>query len=146
MAFEVEFATPVDAPRLTEVFLAAFSDDFNRRMFPPTADVREWASTNLLNGNGKAPKSEVFLKIADTAGAGELAGFAKWVLVRKSDAACADGREGAEQESDRWPESSDRDLCDSFFGTMQNHHRHIMGGKPHYCELSVSSYRQRESA
>ncbi|KAJ5232857.1 hypothetical protein N7468_005813 [Penicillium chermesinum] len=118
----VELATPADAPHLTEIFLAAFSNAFNRRLFPPTAEVREWFAANVLNGTGTAPENEIVVKIADPT-TGELAGFAKWVRVA--------GATGGDRKGQKlsWPESSDRALCDLFFGTMEKDHARIMGGE-----------------
>ncbi|KAJ5591939.1 uncharacterized protein N7459_002308 [Penicillium hispanicum] len=124
MSLEPRAATPTDAPRLAEVFLAAFSDTFNRTMFPPTPDVRAWAATHLLGGNG-AQAHEVYLKIEDASAPGVVAAFAKWNRL-------AQGTADPHGSAPGWPASSDQELCDRFFGTMDAYHRRLMGDRPHY--------------
>lgn len=123
MPFEIHPATPADAPALAEVFLAAFSDDFNRTMFPPTPDVRAWAAENLFTS--RSPK-EVILKITDSDDPGTAAAFARWIRPGQ---AHADPDPGQTE----WPASSDSALCDHFFGTMGKHHEELMGDRSHYC-------------
>ena len=130
MSAAISVATPTDAPKLAEVFFAAFSDDFNRTMFPLTPEVRTWAATQLLGGHG-AQKHETFLKIEDPSDPGVVMGFAKWVRVAgraPSAAADHDGSTGT-----AWPEGSDKKLCERFFGEMERRHRVAIGNRPHYC-------------
>ncbi|KAJ5218078.1 uncharacterized protein N7498_000177 [Penicillium cinerascens] len=101
MTLEVEPASPSDAPQMVRVFQAAFSNAFNRTMFPPTEDVRVWAMEHLVGGNGAQPR-EVFLKVRDEEG--KVAAFAKWIRPRSAD---PDGRE---EEEVSWPASSDVEL------------------------------------
>lgn len=133
MAFEIHEATSSDAPGLADVFFSAFSDPFNRTMFPPTPDVREWITTHLVNGNDKASEHEVFLKLTDESGA--PVAFAKWVRPYH---AVAD-RDRRSKEVPAWPVNSDKELCDAFFGAMAEHHHRIMGDRPHYCMFFFSS-------
>lgn len=123
MAFEICPASQTDAPALTEAFLAAFSDDFNQTMFPPTADVRAWVAENLFTSTNQ---QETILKIADPENPSIVAAFAKWIRP---------GEAHADRESGgiEWPASSDAALCSSFFGTMERHHGELMGERPHYC-------------
>ncbi|KAJ5641379.1 hypothetical protein N7490_005379 [Penicillium lividum] len=124
---ELHEATPSDAQDLTEVFQAAFSDPFNRTMFPPTPEVGAWISDNLLNGNARASEHELIMKVIGDDG--KPIAFAKWVRPYH---AAAD-RDLHESESDmRWPVGSDKDLCDLFFGTMADHHQKLMGERAHY--------------
>ena len=131
MAFEVEPASPSDAPQMARVFQAAFSNAFNRRMFPPTEDVRAWATEHLVGGGGAQPR-EVFLKASDEEG--KVAAFAKWIRPGSAD---PDRREDEEVS---WPVSSDAELCAKFFGTMEEHHHRHMGDGRHYCMFSFSCY------
>jgi hypothetical protein len=131
MAFEVEPATPSDAPQMTNVFLAAFSDPFNRTMFPPTEDVRAWATEHLVGGGG-AQDHEVFLKVSDEEG--KVAAFAKWIRPNTG----ADP--GLQEAEGSWPLSSDAELCERFFGTMNIHHHELMGERRHYCMFFFLPY------
>ncbi|KAJ5157739.1 Acyl-CoA N-acyltransferase [Penicillium canariense] len=129
MTFEVHIAEQADAPKLTEVFCAAFSDPFNRTMFPDTPGVRTWLEHNLFSGMD-APADQVMLKVADSSVPGTVVAFAKW--RRLSSGSSADHDRQPEVPAARWPEESDAELCDRFFGTMDGHHREFMEGRPHY--------------
>ncbi|KAJ5183801.1 hypothetical protein N7492_001417 [Penicillium capsulatum] len=123
MSFEIGPASKADAPALTEVFLAAFDDDFNRTMFPPTPDVRAFASENLLTSDNE---NEIILKATASDDPSTMVAFAKWIRPGKAHTD-ADHPQGAV-----WPASSDSALCDLFFGTMSQHHKELMDGRPHY--------------
>jgi hypothetical protein len=129
MASDVQLAQPVDAPKLAEVFFAAFSDRFNRTMFPDKPDVRIWIEKNLLCGEGIS-EDQVMLKVTDPSNPDMVVAFAKW--VRPSSVSHADHDRRAEGPA-VWPESSNGELCDRFFGTMGGHHKEIMKERPHYC-------------
>lgn len=100
-------------------------------MFPPTEDVRAWATEHLVGGGGAQPH-EVFLKVADEEG--KVAAFAKWIRPGSAD---PDRRE---EEEVSWPVGSDGELCAKFFGTMEKHHHQHMGNRRHYCMFSFSCY------
>lgn len=143
MSVKVSPATQSDAPNLTEVFLSAFSDPFNRTMFPPTPDVHAWVTAHLFGGNG-AQENEVILKVTltDLTDEGVVVAFAKWICPGSAD---PDRDRQSKESGDsgdsrpKWPASSNGELCDLFFGTMEGHHHELMGGKPHYCMDSSSS-------
>lgn len=125
--YEIHEATPSDAPSLATVFHSAFSDTFNKTMFPPTPEVHNWVATNFLNGNALGSEHEVILKISD----GNIPiAFAKWVRPFHADS----DRDLSVKEV-QWPLSSDKELCERFFGTMSEHHERIMGVRPHYCKF-----------
>ncbi|KAJ5698695.1 hypothetical protein N7462_000700 [Penicillium macrosclerotiorum] len=128
MPFELQVADPADAPNRAEVFFAAFSDDFNRTMFPVNPDVHAWMIKNMLGGDNFA-QHEVFLKVTDLSNPEVPVAFAKWRRPLSSS--------GADQESHpetpmQWPVSSDNELCDRFFGRMDRDHGELMKDRPHY--------------
>jgi hypothetical protein len=129
MGSDIQLAQPTDAPKLAEVFFAAFSDRFNRTMFPDNPDVRTWMEKNILCGEGMSD-DQIVLMVTDPSNPDVVAAFAKW--VRPSSVSSADHDRQAEAPVE-WPESSDGELCDRFFGTMDGHHKEIMKGRPHYC-------------
>lgn len=129
MASDIQLAQPTDAPKLAEVFFAAFSDPFNRTMFPDNPDVRAWMEKNILCGESM-PDDQIMLMVTDPSNPDAVAAFAKW--VRPSSVSSADRDRQAEAPVE-WPERSDGELCDRFFGTMNGHHKEIMKGRPHYC-------------
>lgn len=133
MSFEITQASPEDALNLSSVFFAAFSDPFNRTMFPPTSDVRAWLIEHLFGGTGQA-KNEIFLKVTDTSNPEALVAFAKW--IRPLDAADRHGWEAEAEAAPSWPVSSDPELCERFFGLMDEHHHRLMRDRPHYCMYS----------
>lgn len=130
MTFEVTQATTSDAASLCEVFFAAFSDTFNRTLFPPTPEVRAWLIEHLLCGKGQK-KNEIILKITDPARPDMPVAFAKWICP--ADAADCDVLEAEVEAGPAWPASSDPELCERFFGTIDEHHRRFMCDRPHYC-------------
>ena len=134
MAIEIQPANPQDAPALAEVFLAAFCDSFNRSLFPVTPDVREWWVKLFIDSCVKPQSGDVLLKAVDTSaksetGEGVIAAFAIWNLPPKDPDAVNQVKHDAQQ----WPESSDRALCDRFFGRMEEMRESIVGGRRHYC-------------
>ncbi|KAJ5937630.1 hypothetical protein N7454_003972 [Penicillium verhagenii] len=126
MSLDLQNASPTDAQDLTEVFLAAFSDPFNRTMFPLTAESRLWIAQNFMNSDGRTSEHEVFLKATDEHG--KPIAFAKWVRPYH----VAADRDLQSDVALEWPVGSDKDLCDVFFGTMGHHHHDLMGDRPHY--------------
>lgn len=142
MALEIEPANPSDASQFTEVFLAAFSDDFNRTMFPATPDVREWLTKDFSESIARSlaeSSHEVYLKVTDPSH-GKLVAFAKWKrpvpaadLDRHDDSRTAGGDVA-------WPESSDTALCGRFFSEMDAQHQRWMGGRPHFCMFRCFLY------
>lgn len=135
MAFDIQLAQPADAPKLAEAFFAAFCDPFNRTMFPDKPETRAWMEKNMLGGEGLS-EDQIMLKVTDPSNPDVVAGFAKW--VRPSSASANHDRQA---EFAAWPESSDGELCDLFFGTMDGAHKEIMKERPHYCMfLSLYSH------
>ncbi|KAJ5900014.1 Acyl-CoA N-acyltransferase [Penicillium taxi] len=128
MSFEISPATSSDAPQLTEVFLAAFSDDLNRKMFPLTQDVREWVAEHLFSSSD-SKLNEVFLKVTDPLETGKVVAFAKWIQPTSAD---SDIDTNQHEASVTWPTSSDKDLCTLFFGMMEASHHRLMGNRPHF--------------
>lgn len=140
MPFELLPADPTDSPALTTVFLSAFSSPFNQRLFPRTPDViTYWTAqfTSFINNPHKA-----VLKITNSED-GSIVAFAVWQLPVPSSAedvhlkhshspphSHAHAQAGDEHP---YPASSDRELCEVFFGGMEEMKKRIMGSRPHYC-------------
>ena len=130
MAFELQVAEAADGPRIADVFFAAFADEFDRKMLPPDQpDVRSWMEKMIL-GEGPDTGKEILLKVVDPSNPEVIAGFARWVFpVREPHA----DDEKQDQNWSGWPEGADPELCDTFFSTMEKHHKEVMGDRPHYC-------------
>ncbi|KAJ5336242.1 uncharacterized protein N7506_004264 [Penicillium brevicompactum] len=127
MALEIQNATPEDAAELTQVFYTAFGGEFNRTMFPQKPDVTAWweHSFNTLALRTQANEGNaVLLKITDEKGA--IAAFAKWKRPVTAD------RDQEHEESVEWAPSSDKDLCERFFSSMDGQHHKWMEDRPHY--------------
>lgn len=133
MPFEITQASKEDAPALSEVFFAAFSDDVNRRMFPPAPDTRAWMIENAFGGKDPAKDSEIFLKITDPSQPDMPVAVAKWIRPLSA----AERRESEADPRPAWPVSSDPEICDWFFGMMDEHHHRLMANRPHYCKLPI---------
>lgn len=142
---QIHPATPSDNSRLTTLFLAAFSDSFNLSLFPRTPDVRAWWEEKFAR-EATAP-GQVLLKVVDTPdhaggaggqgeGDGEIAAFALWKLPKQEKNGKQDDdkeEREEEEEEEEWPQSSNSDLCQRFFGGMAARRAEYMGSKPHYC-------------
>ncbi|KAJ5334581.1 hypothetical protein N7452_006984 [Penicillium brevicompactum] len=127
MALEIQNATPEDAAELTQVFYAAFGGEFNRTMFPQEHDVTAWweHSFNTLALRTQANEGNaVLLKITDEKGA--IAAFAKWKRPVTAD------RDQEHEEPVDWAPSSDKNLCERFFSSMDGQHQKWMEDRPHY--------------
>lgn len=133
MSLEITQASKEDAPALSEVFFAAFSDDFNRRMFPPAPDTRAWMIENAFGGKGPAKNSEIFLKITDPSQPDTPVAVAKWIRPLSA----AERGEYEAEARPAWPVSSDPEICDWFFGMMDEQHHRLMGDRPHYCMFLI---------
>ena len=137
MPLQIHPASPLDAPALTAVLLAAFNDDFNHALFPRTVDVREWWTAKFAYEMSQP--GQVLLKVVDASSAscasddGEIVGFALWKLPSTTTdlSACINKEDKEEEES--WPASSDASLCSHFFGQMAKKRKMYMGSRPHYC-------------
>ncbi|PWY88339.1 acyl-CoA N-acyltransferase [Aspergillus heteromorphus CBS 117.55] len=139
-------ALPSDSTALTDTFLAAFSDDFNRRLFPPTPDVRSWwveqFRRDIELAGGRDPSCAV-LKVVDEDGV--IAGFAKWQFpVPVSASNDGHGAGVGDEEKVAWPPSSDSELCERFFGDIHAEKGRVMdldmlGTRPDFNGRGVGS-------
>ncbi|KMK56602.1 GNAT family acetyltransferase [Aspergillus fumigatus Z5] len=139
MPFELLPADPTDSPALTTVFLSAFSSPFNQRLFPRTPDViTYWTAqfTSFINNPHKA-----VLKITDSED-GSIVAFAVWQLpvpsspedvhLKHSHSPSHSHAHAQAGDEHPYPVSSDRELCEVFFGGMEEMKKRIMGSRPHY--------------
>ncbi|KAL4878085.1 hypothetical protein BJY04DRAFT_196700 [Aspergillus karnatakaensis] len=136
MANEIQPAAPNDGAQLAAIFLESFSDEFNQRMFPPTADVRPFWMQQFNETIEKIKSTEPtaskikLLKIEqlDSEPKPVIAAFAKWKLYETTKS-----REERQKEAETtWPASSDAALCDRFFGTLDKERRSATADQPHY--------------
>lgn len=82
----------------------------------------------------------MILKVTDLTDEEVVVGFAKWICPLARVSADRDRQSGDSGDSGpKWPASSNGELCDLFFGTMNVHHHELMGKRPHYCMSSSSS-------
>ncbi|RHZ60847.1 hypothetical protein CDV55_105960 [Aspergillus turcosus] len=134
MTFELLPANPTDSPALTTVFLSAFSDPFNQRLFPRTPDVTAYWTAQFTSFITSPHKT--VLKIINSAD-GAIVAFAVWQLPAQPS---KDGHEkGLHSQSHshsggeyHYPASSDKELCALFFTGMEEMRRRIMRRRPHY--------------
>ncbi|EAW20217.1 GNAT family N-acetyltransferase [Aspergillus fischeri NRRL 181] len=133
MSFELLPADPADSPNLTTVFFSAFSNPFNQRLFPRTPDVTAyWTAqfTSFINNPHKT-----VLKIIDSED-GSIVAFAVWQLPVQSSPEDVHLKHPHSHshagDEHHYPASSDRELCEVFFGGMEEMKGRIMGARPHY--------------
>lgn len=136
MSLEIYPASPADAPELTQLFYATFGGDFNRTMFPETADVTEWwekAFSEWIERSLAGESDDVILKVTEGSEGGAIVAFAKWKRPASAD-------RDRHEEHVVWPPSSDKELCDRFFHGMEAQHALWMGERPHYCMFFLLSF------
>jgi hypothetical protein len=118
-----------DIPLLSGIFFAAFIDAFIQRLFPHTPKVQEW--WDEANMDGFLHDSTVhFIKAIDYEGT--ILGYAKWVVPAE------DGKDKIEERWPEWPEDSDKEMCDLFFGHLASQRQSLMGNRTHYCKINSS--------
>lgn len=146
---QIQAATAADAPRLTTIFLAAFSDPFSHAMFPRTADVRAWWEAKFRAES--MSEGSVLLKVVDSPlvsfsseggclegeKEGEIVAFALWKLpvhenTHGHDHDKEDTKE-EEEEEEAYPPSANQSLCHRFFSGMAAQRAKYMSTRPHYC-------------
>lgn len=142
MEFTLTAALPEDAPAITDVFFASFTNALSQRMTPDTEDVRAFETAFFKDAAEEAQSSKGtdFIKVVATGpgqeqGQGQdpvIAGFAIWKHYEGE----KDPHEGEKIE---WPPSSDSALCESFFSGVDQERKKAIGDQPHYCMLSLPS-------
>ncbi|KAL3444410.1 hypothetical protein BJX65DRAFT_320006 [Aspergillus insuetus] len=130
MSFEIQPAASNDGVELAEVFLESFSDEFNQKLWPRTADVRSFWATKFNASIEEAGTTSFLVKIEalNSELKPVIAAFAKWKLYN------GDGRREEQEKTDTttWPESCDSDLCDRFFSRLERERVTGTNHKPHY--------------
>ncbi|RAL12578.1 GNAT family N-acetyltransferase [Aspergillus homomorphus CBS 101889] len=126
-------ATPSDASQVTDVLLHSFSDAFNRRLFPPTDDVRTWLTqkfTQDIKDAGNPSSGSTILKIVDESQRDPvIAAFAMWKFYSGEQQQPEPPTKDQQSLSQKWPESADQELCEDFFGIMDQERWEVMGDK-----------------
>lgn len=134
MPLEIHPATPDDAPRLSEIFFTAFTDPFSQRMFPPsTPEVHEWWTAKFIEDCTNPSSGDILLKVVDrddASGQEVIAAFAIWNVPPADDPSAVNS---IQLDLPKFPESSDRGLCEQFFGRMTELRERFVGGRRHYC-------------
>ncbi|RMJ25580.1 hypothetical protein PHISP_03549 [Aspergillus sp. HF37] len=130
MPFEILPATKDDAPAFADIFLSAFSDDFNRKLFPPSQNVREWWTGKFTADFDKPQSNDVLLKAVDKTDAGQevIAAFAIWNLPPPDPGAVNQCHE----EMPQWPDEANKELCNWFISKMKEQRVRFVGGRRHY--------------
>ena len=133
MPIEILTAASDDGAVLADVFFAAFNTDFDRRILPPTPDVRDWLAAKfnrVSNGQYVNPTGSVLIKAVDTA-TGDVVGFAQWKLP--SPELPSPGENTEKEKKVLWPKSGDTALCKKHFNAMHEKEEELMGSTPHLC-------------
>ncbi|KAH8648654.1 hypothetical protein BX600DRAFT_475585 [Xylariales sp. PMI_506] len=129
--WKVEAATEGDIPDLIEAYINSFTTPFICSIFPPSDGLRTWYTTTfkmcILPQDGSTPKSRVVLIRKAN---GELISFAIYRILDMQN------EEASKSWRSRWasaegnPDLVDEKL-DSFFGTMEKAHKHLIGDRKH---------------
>jgi hypothetical protein len=125
-----------DIPALSQIFLASFTSDFDRRIFPNTPSVKAWWDATNLEAFLHDPTVR-FIKAVDPSGKGNgrIVAYAKWVVpaLKIKD---IDAKDETDDRWPQWPADSDGALCDVFFAHMARSRESLMGDRPHYCKIT----------
>lgn len=125
-----------DIPALARIFLASFSSEFDRRIFPNTPSVKAWWDTTNLDAFLHDPTVH-FMKAVDPSAKrneGQIVAYAKWVIPELTP---GDNnlKNKIEHPGPQWPADSDGALCDIFFAHMAQSRESLMRDRPHYCKI-----------
>ncbi|GMF76669.1 unnamed protein product [Aspergillus oryzae] len=133
MSIEILTTASDDGDVLADIFFAAFNTDFDRRILPPTPDVRDWLAAKF-NRVSKAqyvsPAGSILIKAVDTT-TGDIVGFAQWKLppIELS----TPGENVDKEKQVTWPKSGDTALCEKHFKAIDEKEEEFMGPTPHFC-------------
>ncbi|KAL4784905.1 acyl-CoA N-acyltransferase [Aspergillus varians] len=130
MHFSLQPVLPTDAPRITDIYFAAFTNNLSQRIMPETDDVRifKTAAFEKAAEDAQSEKPIDFVKVVSTAPDQDpvIVAFAMWKYFDGD----SDGEDGGSKLE--WPTSSDGDLCDSFFSRVDRERKQAIGDQPHY--------------
>lgn len=130
MEFTLTPVLPEDAPAITDVFFASFTNALSQRLTPDTEDVRafETAFFKTAAEEAQSSKGSDFIKVVASEPGVEpaIAGFALWKYYEGE-------RDPHEGEKIEWPASCDGALCESFFAGVDRERKMAIGDQPHYC-------------
>lgn len=136
MEFTLTPVLPSDAPAITDVFFASFTNALSQRMSPDTEDVRAFENAFFKHAaeEAQSSKGSDFIKVVASEPGQEgqdpvIAGFALWKYYEGE-------RDPHEGEKIEWPPSSDSALCESFFTGVDQERKMTIGDQPHYCVFS----------
>lgn len=132
MAYNFRKADAQDIPAMVDIFFSAFSDTIiSRQIFPATSQgSRDFWLNSLADEIKDAHSHFVVVTSPEPSSPSEdvIIAFAKWVAP------------GASIEdpppAEAWPQDGDAELAITFFGTLAQTHRKMMGDQHHwYLEL-----------
>lgn len=131
----LEVVTLEDVSQLTEVWFAAFTDPWLRRLWPDTPGVRRWwddaNSHDILHKPFQRYVKVVDPASPDARGRPRIAAFAKWDMSMLEDR----GR-----RYPPWHEDMPGEVCDAFMEREDGERRRVMGDEKHYCTYLELSY------
>lgn len=137
MPIEILKTASDDGHVLADIFFAAFNTDFDRRILPPTPDVRDWLASKfnrVSKGQYVNPAGPVLIKAVDTA-TGDVVGFAQWKLP--STEIPPSGENVEKEKKPVWPTSGDTALCEKHFKAIDKKEEEFMGLIPHFSMSSI---------
>ena len=127
-------AVAQDMPTFTNIYLLAFQHSIHVACFPrDSPHVRAWWTDGYERFFANDSTGH-FLKVVED---GKAIAYARWCVPEK-----VDGQYVALAVPDRpssWPQDTDVELCEEFFGAFPGKRRRIMGDRPHCCTVSYGS-------
>ena len=124
----LEPATLDDAPAITELWFAVFTDKGMQHLFPDTPNMRKWWDEANRHDMIHKPFQK-YIKIVDPntldkTGRPRLAAYAKW------DTAMVDERG---RRFPPWDAETPAPDADAFFDGLESERKRVMGDEKHYC-------------
>lgn len=141
MPFELQPATPADAPEMTDVFFKAFSNPLIRAAFPDTDDMRKWfiqMLTKSIKQMEAGESDELFFKVVEIDDQERnqqprIAAFSQWKLPAQTASESSQKTDKKEESESVWPEFCNQELCRRLFGILAARREKFMGDRPYLC-------------
>lgn len=128
MGLTLRQATASDAAQIVDIYLSAFKEDaISLLCFPRNEAVRDWWLNMIAEELSDPHAHFIVITSSDASTDGDtVVAFAQWNGPLKP----------MFSELPTWPEGSDVELANSFFGNLFSTHKRLMEGKKHwYLEL-----------
>jgi hypothetical protein len=130
MTIEILPLTLEDVSKCAEIYERAFENDvISLKCFPRTSGkLAEWWTATNTEDFQSQPAAR-FLKAVE---GDNIIAYAKWNVPVDTEHGFDNGGDDPD-DLPAWPEGSNEELANKFFGTLARRRKEIMGDRPHCC-------------